>query len=209
MGILATSDINELIEEIYKQQRNSNNSHRKIRELLFEFFQKKVQGLMSDVNYDYIYLFNRPLKLGLHKITDSILSETKRINKINKVHEFLKEIKEIKLKIQTEFGENKLNEINELQLEILDKIKIMYEQGKLSIFPDTIERIESKKDIIISKLSLNNVKYIKNIGVIIGETNVENFKNVVNIISDVFEERNVVLITKNENQFAEAYITFE
>ena len=209
MGII-TTDISELVTFIYKEQAiGGNNSYRKIRMSLFEFFQTKVQGLMSDDNYEFLYLFNRPMKLGLHEIADKILVINERINRTVKINEYLQYIKHIKNIIQKEIGSHKIEEMRKIEIEILDKIKVMLESGKISIFPDSVDRIIDKKNTIVSKLSLSNVIFVKNIGAIIGEITSNDFDKILSIIDSCFDERTIIKKSDKEKNIAVGYIIFE
>lgn len=72
---MITAELKEVIDNISKWQRDrGESSYKRCRRETYDFLKSKVQGLQTDISFQYLYLFDKEIKPSLYHITNSILS---------------------------------------------------------------------------------------------------------------------------------------
>jgi hypothetical protein len=211
---MITSELKFVIDELTRLKGISSSSvYRTSRELVFNFLRDHIHGIETDNNFEFLYLYGQKLNEKLYEIVNQINGQDKMVNKWLILSQVIIKLRNIKSQLtKSGISENTIKELTKLQVEIMDVIKVMYEDETLSIFPDKAERFEKNKQNIINALNnsidSDDIRIIKPINAIIVKATINNFKEVVDNIAKCFDTNSHVRIN-NHPDYDEGVIIFE
>jgi hypothetical protein len=211
---MITSELKFVVDELTRLKGISSSSvYRTSRELVFKFLRDHVHGIETDNDFEFLYLYGQKLNEKLYDIVNRINGEVKTVNKWLIMSQVIINLRNIKKQLtKNGINENIIKELTNLQVEIMDVIKVIYEDETLSIFPDKAERFEKNKQNIINALNNSidsaDIRIIKPINAIIVKTTINNFKEVMNNIAKCFDTSSHVRIN-NHTDYDEGVIIFE
>jgi len=210
---MISSEVKKVVDELTRLKGISSSSvYTTARELVFEFLKNNVQGLETNERFEFLYLYGQKLNVKLYEIVNTINGTDKIVNKWLILSQSVATLRKLKSELtKNGITENIIKEFTNLKIEIMNKVKILYEGDTLSIFPDKEERIKDSIDKIVDLLNgigSTDVKIIKPIDAIIAKISINNFREVVQKIADCFDNDSRIKIN-DHSDYKDAMIIFQ